>query len=96
MQQNQPGSEPGDQEGEGSDQQPTEQSEMAMSESNGKSKEGVLPENVPNAGGEWGQLRSRRTDDAAESQKSRVAPQYRREVDAYFRAIAKRAAEKKE
>lgn len=44
--------------------------------------------------GDWGNLRTQRADDAAESRASRVAPQYRREVQAYFQAIAKRAAEK--
>ncbi len=44
--------------------------------------------------GEWGELRERKTDDATESGGSRVAPQYRREVEAYFKAIARRAAMK--
>ena len=56
--------------------------------------EGFLPELVDGKLGQWGQLRERRTDDAAESRSARVAPQYRREVEAYFRAIAKRAAER--
>ena len=45
-------------------------------------------------GSEWGKLRERRTEDASESRAESVAPQYRREIEAYFRAIAKRAAEK--
>ncbi|MDA7893903.1 hypothetical protein N9B38_03225, partial [bacterium] len=45
-------------------------------------------------GTEWGKLRERRTEDASESRAESVAPQYRREIEAYFRAIAKRAAEK--
>ncbi|MGB7343014.1 MAG: hypothetical protein WBD20_02270 [Pirellulaceae bacterium] len=44
--------------------------------------------------GQWGLLRERKTDDASEAAESRVAPQYRREVEAYFRAIARRAAAK--
>lgn len=52
--------------------------------------------NVDRVGNDWGQLRERRTDDAAQSRSSKVAPQYRREIEAYFRAIAKRAAEKSE
>ncbi len=47
-------------------------------------------------GAEWGQLRERRTEDASESRAESVAPQYRREIEAYFRAIATRAAEKSE
>ena len=48
------------------------------------------------AGAEWGKLRERRTEDASESRSESVAPQYRREIEAYFRAIATRAAEKSE
>ena len=48
------------------------------------------------AGAEWGKLRERRTEDASESRAESVAPQYRREIEAYFRAIATRAAEKSE
>ena len=48
------------------------------------------------AGVEWGKLRERRTEDASESRAESVAPQYRREIEAYFRAIATRAAEKSE
>ncbi len=51
---------------------------------------------VDRLGSEWGQLRERRTDDAAESRSATISPQYRREIEAYFRAIAKRAAEKTE
>jgi hypothetical protein len=49
---------------------------------------------VDRTGSQWGQLRERRTDDAAETRSATIAPQYRREIEAYFRAIAKRAAEK--
>ena len=49
---------------------------------------------VDRIGNDWGQLRERRTDDASESRTATVAPQYRREIEAYFRAIAKQAAEK--
>ena len=55
----------------------------------------ALPNFVAGELGQWGQLRQRRTDDAAENRKTRIAPQYRREVEAYFRAIAERAAEKR-
>ena len=48
------------------------------------------------AGTEWGKLRERRTEDASESRGESIAPQYRREIEAYFRAIATRAAEKSE
>ncbi len=51
---------------------------------------------IERSGAEWGQLRERRTDDAAESRSANVASQYSREIEAYFRAVAKRAAEKGE
>ncbi|MGB7324189.1 MAG: hypothetical protein WBD31_04920 [Rubripirellula sp.] len=43
---------------------------------------------------QWGELRQRRTDDAAESAAPNVPIQYRREIEAYFRAIANQAAAK--
>jgi hypothetical protein len=51
---------------------------------------------IERAGTDWGQLRERRTADASESRAASVAPQYRSEIEAYFRAIATRAAEKSE
>ena len=47
-------------------------------------------------GSDWGQLRERRTDDVTEGRAATIAPQYRREIEAYFRAIARRAAEKEQ
>ncbi|NND96760.1 MAG: hypothetical protein HKN47_05455 [Pirellulaceae bacterium] len=58
--------------------------------------EGILAEFNVGDLGQWGQLRERKTDDAAESRSAQVAPQYRRELEAYFRAIAERAADKAE
>ncbi len=49
---------------------------------------------VDRIGSDWGELRQRRTEDATESRSTTVAPQYRREIEAYFRAVAQRAAEK--
>ncbi|MEO1529729.1 MAG: hypothetical protein AAFX06_30290 [Planctomycetota bacterium] len=58
------------------------------------------PTTVPNLedlrDGDWGSLRSRGVDDAAQGRGSRVPPGYAREVQAYFKAIAERASEKKE
>ncbi|QDT10486.1 hypothetical protein [Planctomycetes bacterium K23_9] len=56
--------------------------------------EGILGQVDMSELGDWGSLRQRKTDDASESRESRVAPQYRREVEAYFRAVARRAAAK--
>ena len=47
---------------------------------------------VRRAGEAWGQLREQRTEQVTEGRRADVVPQYRREIDAYFRAIAKRAA----
>jgi hypothetical protein len=51
---------------------------------------------IERLGRDWGQLRQRRTDDATESRGATIAPQYRREIEAYFRAVAKQAAESRE
>ena len=42
----------------------------------------------------WGRLRERRTEDAVESGTGGITPEYRREIEAYFRAVARRASEK--
>lgn len=47
------------------------------------------------ADGQWGDLRRRGTDDAAQGRGSRIPPGYAREINAYFKAISKRAAENK-
>ena len=54
----------------------------------------VETDGIDRVGSDWGQLRERRTEDATESKSTTVAPQYRREIEAYFRAVARRAAEK--
>ncbi|MDF1842729.1 MAG: hypothetical protein P1U77_14935, partial [Rubripirellula sp.] len=56
----------------------------------------VDTQGVERLGDEWGQLRQRRTEDASESRGATIAPQYRREIEAYFRAVAKQAAESQE
>ncbi|MCO8120740.1 hypothetical protein NHH03_03250 [Stieleria sp. TO1_6] len=45
--------------------------------------------------GQWGDLRRRGVDDAAQGRGSRIPPGYAREIQAYFKAISKRAAESK-
>ena len=51
---------------------------------------------VERLGSDWGQLREQRTEDASESRGASIAPQYRREIEAYFRAVARQAAESQE
>ena len=51
---------------------------------------------IERTGSEWGQLRERRTDDVAEGRPTTIAPQYRREIEAYFRAIARQASQQQE
>ncbi|WP_146517918.1 hypothetical protein [Stieleria varia] len=83
-------------------------SEM-MAQSDGSSANGTTPgagEGAANDGtvntartelmdGDWGDLRSQRSEDASQGRAAQVAPQYRKEVQAYFKAIARRAAEKR-
>lgn len=40
-------------------------------------------------GSQWGQLRSRRDEDAGQTKRALIPDQYRREIEAYFRVIAK-------
>ncbi len=54
----------------------------------------VDTEGIVRIGSDWGNLRERRTEDAAEAKSATATPQYRREIEAYFRAVAKRAAER--
>ena len=46
-------------------------------------------------GADWGSLRERKTDEVDEGRSATVSPIYRQQVEAYFRAIARQAAEKK-
>ncbi len=87
-------------------QEPGQQNESSEQSSesasaNQRSGSGDMPDGgkvdtrgISRDGLEWGQLRERRTEDATESRKDAVPPQYRREIEAYFRAVAKRASEK--
>lgn len=87
---------------EGQGDQTGQQSETASSSNPGTQPGmGQMPDGgflqtsgIERIGSEWGQLRERRTDDAAESRSATISPQYRREIEAYFRAVAKRAAER--
>lgn len=45
--------------------------------------------------GDWGDLRRRGVDDAAQGRPVRIPPGYSREIKAYFKALSKRAAEAK-
>jgi hypothetical protein len=54
------------------------------------------PSGIARTGSEWGQLRERRTDEVAEGRGATIAPQYRREIEAYFRAIARQASQQQE
>lgn len=86
----------------GQGDQPGESSQQAADTQPGaRSGSGDMPDGgvvdtsgIDRLGSEWGQLRERRTENATESEATQVAPQYRREIEAYFRAVARRAAEK--
>lgn len=43
--------------------------------------------------GEWGKLRSREAEDVAEERKVEISPEYRRQIEAYFRVIAEKGKE---
>lgn len=47
------------------------------------------------ADGDWGDLRRRGVDDAAQGRSIQIPPGYSREIKAYFKALSKRAAESK-
>ena len=47
------------------------------------------------ADGDWGELRRRGVDDAAQGRSIQIPPGYSREIKAYFKALSKRAAESK-
>jgi hypothetical protein len=51
---------------------------------------------IDRMGRDWGQLREQRSEDVSEGPGTVIAPQYRREIEAYFRAIARQAAEKQQ
>ena len=47
------------------------------------------------ADGAWGELRERGVEDAAQGRGARIPPGYAREIQAYFKALSRRAAESK-
>ena len=47
------------------------------------------------ADGDWGNLRDQNVEDASQGRKQKIVPGYRNEVQAYFKALSRRAAEKK-
>ncbi|MDA9777878.1 hypothetical protein N9D38_05510 [Rubripirellula sp.] len=53
------------------------------------------PSEIDRLGADWGSLRERKTDEVNEGRSATVSPFYRQQVEAYFRAIARQAAEKK-
>lgn len=53
----------------------------------------VASDGFNRVGSHWGELRQRRSDDAGEFTGARMPPEYRREIEAYFRAVAERAGE---
>ncbi len=53
----------------------------------------VSIDGIDRSGADWGQLRVRRSGDASETLRSEVPAKYRRQIEAYFRAIAQQAAQ---
>lgn len=54
----------------------------------------VNPDRGDALGDDWGSLRARTTDDATGSTLQRVPPAYRKQLEAYFREIARRGGER--
>jgi hypothetical protein len=52
---------------------------------------GIGASHIQRVGDDWGRLRERRTENAVEDQSEQIPSGYRREIEAYFRAIAERA-----
>jgi hypothetical protein len=93
QQQINPGS-PGQQPGQPSDQDAANRNSQTEGGSGQMPSGGFVDTmGISRVGSEWGQLREQRTEDATESRRATIAPEYRREIEAYFRAIARRAAE---
>ncbi|MEM9588039.1 MAG: hypothetical protein AAGA03_12230, partial [Planctomycetota bacterium] len=53
----------------------------------------VAIDHIDRKGDDWAQLRLQRTEDVVEANDTFVAPQYRREIEAYFEAVSKRASQ---
>lgn len=89
--QNQPG-----QSGDPSQQQ-GESSTASDQPGNGQMPDGgpLDTSEIDRLGADWGSLRERKTDEVDEGRSATVSPIYRQQVEAYFRAIARQAAEKK-
>lgn len=54
----------------------------------------IAIEGIDRAGSGWGQLRERRTEEVAEGRRELLPPQYRLEIEAYFRAVARQAGQR--
>ncbi len=83
----------GEGEGEPSDE-PGKDGKPGTQSGNGTMPRGadMVNEGADRIGDNWGALRERRTDDAVEDLSEPIAPGYRREIEAYFRAIAEQGA----
>ena len=81
--------EPGQQEG--------ESSTASDQPGNGQMPDGgpVDTSDITRLGADWGSLRERKTDEVDEGRSATVSPAYRRQVEAYFRAITRKAADSK-
>lgn len=78
-------------------QQPGNSSTAANQPGSGQMPDGgrLDASEMERLGADWGSLRERKTDEVNEGRSATVSPIYRQQVEAYFRAIAKQAAEKK-
>lgn len=87
--------------GESQGQKPTDSMESASAGNNPfsgtpggeNSDEGTISiKEMDRIGADWGQLRVRRPGDSSDLRRTRVPDRYRRQIEAYFRAIAQRSS----
>ncbi len=83
------GQEPSEQQSEG------EPSEDATESGEGESKQMAdfyeIEELDREGNGDWAKLREREIDDVTEAERPEISPEYRRQIEAYFRAVAERS-----
>jgi len=87
------GPQPG--EGDPQDGQPGDgESQMSGPGNRGGDSESFRLNDIAGGDDDWGKLRSLEAEDTSVQRRVDVSPEYRRQIEAYFRVIAERASEK--
>ena len=85
------------QQAQSSESPPSESEESAQSDKSGEGQGAPIADmfdldNVERASvAEWGKLQSREAEDVTEERRVEISPEYRRQIEAYFRVIAEKA-----